>query len=170
MLRLYILRHVNTAWALPGQRDFDRALNEEGVEDLAVIRNWIKEQNFSPQHVYCSSAVRTRSTFDGIQSAMESKPSVDYLDRLYSGNIADYMSALTEHDENTDVMIIGHNPNCASLLGYLISQTDQGMAHSFPAGALAAIDFDIEAWSELKPNGGKLAEFLIPRSSQRYEA
>ena len=44
MLRLYILRHVNTGWALPGQRDIDRELNEQGIADLEIVSRWIAEK------------------------------------------------------------------------------------------------------------------------------
>ena len=38
MLRLYVLRHAKTSWALPGQTDFQRQLNERGIEDAVLTQ------------------------------------------------------------------------------------------------------------------------------------
>ena len=69
MLRLCLLRHMKTAWALPGQRDIQRALNEVGNSDLAIVREWITERGLTPGHVFCSPATRTRQTLEGIEPA-----------------------------------------------------------------------------------------------------
>lgn len=174
MLRLHILRHVNTAWALPGQRDFDRELNDEGMSDLPIIQSWIKDHKIKPEHVYCSSAERTRATLEGIKHALPGEPAIEYMDSFYSGYIEEYMTEIQLHPDNSNLMIVGHNPTCASLVSLLVSPDDaegsQVVSNSFPPGAMAIIDFDISNWSELKQNSGKLIEFLVPRTALSYEA
>ena len=37
------------------------------------------------------------------------------------------------------------------------------MTAKYPTGALAVIDFDIEAWATIAPGDGRLETFLRPR-------
>ncbi|MGB7287034.1 MAG: histidine phosphatase family protein [Salaquimonas sp.] len=174
MLRLFILRHANTAWALPGQRDIDRELNEEGISDLAIIGGWIRKQNIAPGQVYCSTATRTRATLAGISKSFTNTPTIEFVPSFYSGFMDEYLDTVRETENSEDIMLIGHNPTCASLVSMLLSTDDiegsLAASSSFPAGAMAAIDFNIEQWSDLKEGTGKLADFYIPRAAQRYDA
>lgn len=174
MLRLFVLRHANTAWALPGQRDKDRQLNADGLRDLDTIADWISANDLRPGHVYCSTAVRTRATLEGISRALEPVPDIAFLDAMYDGYTDHYLEAVRAHGANEDLLMVGHNPSCAGLVSTLISPEDiqgqQRASYSFPTGSLAVLEFPIDAWSDLKPASGTLRNFFVPDGSQRYQA
>ena len=44
------------------------------------------------------------------------------------------------------------------------------MAAKFPTGAVAVIDFEIAAWSDVDRKGGRLALFLTPTELEAGEA
>ncbi|MCB1386036.1 MAG: histidine phosphatase family protein [Nitratireductor sp.] len=176
MLRLMILRHLKTGWALPGQRDFDRRLEARGIEDAAIVSRWIGDLGLAPDHVYCSDAERTRDTLRRIERAFSRPPAVTFHNALYSGTSDDYLEAIERHPQAESLMIVGHNPSCAALANQLIDrnaiargsggQADPSMnaiSYKYPTGALAVIDFDIADWSKVRPGSGRLVKFLMPK-------
>ena len=169
MLRLYILRHAKSAWATPGQKDFDRPLNDQGSADLPLIAAAMLEKSYLAGHIYCSPALRTRLTLHGIMAAYkEHPPAVDYRDDLYSGDLSSYVEAARQHPGTDALMLIGHNPMCEATASTLVESGEVAalgeLRRKFPTGALAVFDFDIASWDQLKPQSGYLTDFVTPRS------
>jgi len=168
MLRLFILRHAKSSWATAGLTDVQRPLNERGLKDLPKIVTAMAERNYRPDHVYCSSARRTRMTLSGLYNDEKSTPPTTFSDFLYSGSTQDYLLTLTAHPRAESILIIGHNPCVYMLANQLVksgetSQMDE-LAIKYPTGALSVIDFDINDWRKLTPDSGVLVEFIKPRA------
>jgi phosphohistidine phosphatase len=169
MLRLYILRHAKSSWATPGQKDFDRPLNDQGAADLPLMAAALQQKGYLARHIYCSPALRTRVTLHGVMAAYkEQPPAIDYRDDLYSGDLSSYVEAVRQHSPGDAVMLIGHNPMCEATASTLAGNGDaQAMAdlrRKYPTGALAVIDFDIASWTQMKPGNGYLSDFVTPRA------
>ncbi len=167
MVRLLILRHMKTGWALPGQRDIDRRLDDTGRQDLSIVRNWISEHNLQPGQIFCSTATRTRQTLDGILPAFTEVPELEFLESMYTGFTDEYLDCLKAHGRAKTIMMVGHNPTCASLANALAGRGDpqamETLSYKFPTGALAIIDFDSDNWSDIREGSGHLTRFLIPK-------
>ncbi|MFZ1814137.1 MAG: histidine phosphatase family protein [Rhizobiaceae bacterium] len=167
MVTLYLLRHAKSSWAEPGKTDFDRTLNSRGHTDLPEIAAMMKERGFVPQHVFCSDALRTKMTWDGVRVAFDPVPPVVYEHALYAGEISDYLDCLRGLSDKGSAMIVGHNPMCEGLAGELVNHGDpaalSAFSQKYPTGALAVIDLDIENWSEIAPGSGYLRAFIAPR-------
>lgn len=168
MLRLFILRHAKSSWANPGEKDFDRALNERGAQDLPAIATAMRERGHLPVHVYCSPSMRTRLTLHGIMAAYgDAPPKVDYEDGLYYGDLDAYLGTIRNHENGDTVMVIGHNPMCEALAARLVGSGDQKtlatLRQKYPTGALAVIEFDGPAWRDIEPGAGRLVDFMTPR-------
>lgn len=168
MLRLYILRHLKTAWARPGQSDFDRELNARGRADLEVVRRCIDRHGYQPKFVYCSPAVRTRATFAGISQSFAETPQSAFPEPMYSGNSQTYLDIVRAHPKPEALMLIGHNPTCSSLAALLAGSGDDGalgrLARKFPTGALAVLDFASNSWMEIGQGDGILKAFWTPKT------
>jgi phosphohistidine phosphatase len=165
MLRLILIRHASTAWAQPGKRDMDRRLNEDGISELANIRRSVVKHKLIPGAIYCSPAMRTRQTFDGIADAV-GQANVNFPEILYSGYVQEYLAILNGHEKAETLMIVGHNPSCGSIANLLVHKGDpaalDSVSYQFPPGSIAVIDFDIDNWKDLKAGTGKLVHFIIP--------
>jgi len=163
---------MKTAWALPGQRDIDRMLNDIGRSDLEIARNWITTHGLTPGHVYCSTATRTRQTLEGIEPAFSTPPGVDYRDELYSGFTDEYLNCIVNHERPEALMIVGHNPTCASLANILATTGDENsletMSYKYPTGSMAILDFEIDQWSQLRNGTGILVDFLMPKAFRTH--
>jgi len=118
MKRLAILRHAKSSWAKPGKSDESRPLNQQGLDQLNQLCNWIKSENFTPDLVICSPSLRTRQTHEGIKAAL-GDPKTEYDSSLYNGALENYLNALWGLGDAENVMLIGHNPNCDELARYL---------------------------------------------------
>ena len=168
MLRLYILRHAKSSWAVPGAKDFDRELNDRGLADLDKIAAALSRKDYIPAQVLCSPAVRTRQTYDSILSAFgENLPEVSYLENLYSSGVSEYLELLNGIESPSSVMIVGHNPMCGNLAASLAGSGDQSaretIAYKYPTGTVTVLDFDFDSWSQVTPGSGKLLECIFPK-------
>lgn len=167
MLRLIILRHVCANHTIPGQRDIERIISENGAKSLAAISNTILQNNYVPDTIYCSPAVRTRQTLLGVESSFHNRsqghPQVFMPENLYAGVTNDYFNTICEHENTGTLMLIGHNPMCSDLAYSLYStgasELLSKLVLGFGAGSLAVIDFNIDHWSDLKNNSGNMIDF-----------
>ena len=85
--KLYLLRHAKAGWALPGTRDFDRALDPSGIADAEAIGTAMRANGYVPDLTLCSGALRARETLGGIASHTDTGR-VLYFDKLYSEDAA----------------------------------------------------------------------------------
>jgi phosphohistidine phosphatase len=85
VFRLYLLRHAKAAWALPGQKDFDRTLDDAGFADAEIVADIAADRGLRPDLVLCSTAVRCRQTADALRRAMTEDLDIRYIDALYAG-------------------------------------------------------------------------------------
>ena len=160
------MRHAKSSWAQPGARDFDRELNERGNMDLERLRNFVDKRNIQPEHIYCSSAERTRQTLDKFLDLITPAPQVTYTERLYSSGLDDYMALVKSSKGQESVMVVGHNPMCGNLAASLSGKGDQTLldkiAYRYPTGTISVIEFDCETWADIEANMGELVDVIVP--------
>ncbi len=90
MNRLFLLRHAKAGWALPGMRDFDRALDASGIADAELMGAVMRVRDFVPDLTLCSNAKRARQTLEGLAGHTDTGR-VLFLDALYSEDAAGYL-------------------------------------------------------------------------------
>jgi phosphohistidine phosphatase len=165
MNRLYLLRHARAKWPAPGSRDFDRPLEPSGIADADALGRAMVKARYKPALVLCSSALRTRQTWEAL-SLHVSADSVLFLDGLYSSDSSNYVDIIREKGEEGCVMVIGHNPMMEDLAVALshdgVPEALEGVAAGFPTCGLAVIRFPY-ALSSIKPEDGYLEAFVVPR-------
>ncbi|MCP4316216.1 MAG: histidine phosphatase family protein [Hyphomicrobiales bacterium] len=161
---VYLLRHAHSAWARPGQRDFDRPLDERGVGDANLVAAAFAGVEQLPAIILCSTARRCQQTCEIILSHLPNSPNVQSRDELYSNDHAYYVELLSKQSE-TPVLLIGHNPMVEDTARFLSSSAKNRAAErlqkGFPTAGLASIEFDV-SMTQIK-DGGHLAEFLSPK-------
>ena len=80
---LALMRHAKSDWADPGLSDHDRPLNRRGRRDAPAMGRWLAQQNFFPELILASSAVRVRETIDGLLSVWSNRPRIAISESLY---------------------------------------------------------------------------------------
>lgn len=168
MRTLTLLRHAKSSWADPGMDDHDRPLNARGLENCRRLARHLEESGVAPDLVLCSTAERARATLHGVFPGLRPPLDVRYDPRLYLAEpetLLDLIRAVP--DRVGHVMVVGHNPGLEELAALLAGSGPEAllarMQEKFPTGALAVIDFDVEAWREVAPRAGRLRLFAVPR-------
>lgn len=162
--QVLLLRHAHAAWAQPGVRDFDRPLDERGVEDAAVVGRAMASEGLLPDLVLCSPATRCVQTCEIVAGLIPGSFDIRHNHALYSNDHGYYLELLAQQEAAT-VLLIGHNPMMEDTAHALAFSAETWPARrlqkGFPTAGLAVIDIT-PSTHELKI-GGHLARFLTPK-------
>lgn len=166
MNRLYLLRHARAGWALPGVRDFDRALDEIGAADAQALGAAMAAAHYVPDLTLCSNARRARETLEGIAGHTDIGR-VLFLDALYTEDAAGYLSLIRDHGSFGSLLVIGHNPMMEDLATAVAGAGEpeacETLAGGFPTSGLAVVRFE-RGLDEAEQGSGHLEAFLTPAS------
>jgi phosphohistidine phosphatase len=163
--RLVLLRHAKSSREhdLP---DVDRPLSPRGRRDAAASGTWLAEHVGTPDLVLCSTALRTRQTWD---RAREAAPDVlgDVPVRLeaaiyeaWSDTLVDLVHALA--DEVGTAVLVGHGPGLPDLAERLNRVSGDGPIGKFRTSAVAVFTVD-GSWAEVGPGTARLTAYEVPR-------
>lgn len=138
--RLFLLRHAQSAWPKPGERDFERQLDETGRQEAERIGRAAVGMDISPKTLVCSPAERCRQTAAAFMAAMEHAPHVILDPDLYSEGPEYYLSICNGVEEGKSLMIIGHNPMIEETFSRLagMKAANAHIPAGFPTAGLAA--------------------------------
>jgi len=168
MRRLMLLRHAKSDWSKPGARDRERKLATRGREAAPRIGTYMARHGLQPDRVLCSTATRTRQTWDLVAGPLTGEPTVVYEDRLYEAGPEAILKVVKETKADTHaLLLVGHNPGIHEFAKKLIATGDvearQRVMEKFPTAALAVIDFALDDWRGLHLHSGRLDRFVAPR-------
>ena len=168
MKRLYLLRHAKSDWADPGLADSDRPLNARGRKAARAMGRYMRREGLQPALVLCSTARRTRQTWEVLAKDLDGELRVDYADALYLADPGQMLRRLGEvSDATPSLLLIGHNPGLQALALKLARAGDKAtrmrMATKYPTGALAVFDIDVDGWDQLSSGVAVLERFVAPR-------
>lgn len=146
-------------------RDFDRKLDDRGIEEAAVMGRLMAKRHLVPDIVVCSTAARAVETFDALNEALQLADRVRYEQDLYATDAPGYLEVAAATGSDGDVMLVGHNPmleDAALALAQEGAEEALDALHmGFRTAALAIIRFDGPA-SDFATKTGYLEHFLTP--------
>ncbi len=164
---LVLLRHAKAEE--PATTDHERELSAQGHTDAAAVGRWLADSRHSFDVVLCSTATRTRQTWNGIAAAGVAADDVRFDRRVYSGDADVLLTLLAETpDAVGSLLVIGHAPTIPELADLLADpRASDGAAldalrSSFPSGCLAVLNVG-RPWAELAPGAATLSEVATPR-------
>ncbi|GAA3729363.1 phosphohistidine phosphatase [Spinactinospora alkalitolerans] len=146
--RLIILRHAQADPGI-GTSDADRELTGKGRVQAAAVGRLLAGEGLVPDHVICSTARRTRQTWELVAAGLPGEPTVDFEPAAYSAGLDAMFEliGLVGADVGT-LMVVGHNPTAAQLAAAFI-----GGVVAFPPASIAVADLDVE-WLYAAPGTG----------------
>ncbi|NVO15133.1 MAG: histidine phosphatase family protein [Rhodoplanes sp.] len=169
MRRLILLRHTKSDPAGAGMSDHARPLNARGTTAAERIGAYMAKHHLVPDTVVCSTAQRTRDTWARVAQQLTDPPAAAFERRLYDASAEKILAAVKDApEESHSVMVVGHNPGLHYLATLLIAAGDveqrERLREKLPTGGLVVIDFAVDAWDGVHPQGGRLDRFVSPRS------
>jgi len=161
--RLTLVRHAKSDWSLPGQQDWDRALNKRGQRDAPEMARRLRARKLKPDVILSSPAVRALATATIMARELKVAASIVRQDeRLYLAGPADMLTVIRELGGSArHLMVFGHNPGITDFANRL-SAGDR--IDNMPTSAVFTATFAILDWSELDWASGKDAQFDYPKN------
>jgi phosphohistidine phosphatase len=153
---LILIRHTKSDWDDPGLDDHDRPLNDRGRLSAPRIGAWLAEQGFQPDAVLCSTARRTRETWDGIAAQLTGAAGAGLLARPLPRGTGRH----AERDPRLRcrrLAVVAHNPGIGALAWSLCATTPQHQKFGlYPTGATLILSFDVAHMSDIAPGQGQV--------------
>lgn len=165
MKTLAFLRHAKSEWDDIGTRDFDRGLNDRGRKGARLIGRHILEHGTRFDRILASPAERVRQTL--ANALPDAQPVWDK--RLYLASTDTIIEAIQDHADGAEsILVAGHNPGLQEMVYALVSpQAENALfdeaASKYPTATFAVFQLDIDEWSQLTEDCGKLIHFKRPR-------
>lgn len=164
--RLIVLRHAKSAWP-EGVADHDRPLGPRGHRDAPAAGRWLRDAGCVPDRVICSTAARTKGTWELLAPHLVVTPQVVYDPRLYEAGAARMLDVVRETPEHRrTLLLIGHQPGVQDLVLMLAGEgrgdTLERARAKFPTSAIAVLAVPA-GWASLAPSTATLTAFAVPR-------
>jgi phosphohistidine phosphatase len=161
--RLTLVRHAKSDWSLPGQQDWDRALNKRGQRDAPEMARRLRARKLRPDLILTSPAVRALTTASVMAHELNVPvASVRQDERLYLAEPRQLLEVVHElGGQVPHLMVFAHNPGITDFANRL-SAGDQ--IDNMPTCAVFTALFPVEDWRDLGWASGQEAEFDYPKN------
>ena len=127
--------------------------------------SYLKLRGILPDLLIASCSLRTQETADGLADKLEYDGTRNYLQELYLTSPETLKETLMMQEDNTNsILVVSHNPQVTELANML---TEEHLS-KIPTLGVVAIDFDIDAWSELEDAKGEIDFFIFPKQFKYY--
>jgi phosphohistidine phosphatase len=159
MKRLFILRHAKSSWTDIDLADFDRPLNERGLDAAPFMGRYLAEEGHMPDAIVSSPAKRARETAELVKEHSGFEPEIGFDERIYEASPNTLREVASELPDTADsAMIVGHNPGIEGFIRHLTGQIEP-----MPTAALAVIELDIDSWGKIDHLSGRVVAVIRPK-------
>ncbi|MFJ8335801.1 SixA phosphatase family protein [Streptomyces sp. NPDC094437] len=165
--RLVVLRHAKSAWP-PGVPDHQRPLGPRGLRDAPAAGRALAEDDVLPDLALCSTAERTRRTWELASAQWATPPQVRHDERLYAADARELLDVVHEVPARVEtLLLIGHNPGLEELVltlaGDSLDDALDAVRVKFPTSAIAVLAWHGTDWRHLAPGAALLTAVRVPR-------
>ncbi len=159
MKTLFILRHAKSSWDDAALSDFERPLNERGLDAAPLMGGVMKKNRFEPELILSSPARRAEQTAALVKQSAGIGGAIRFDERIYEASPARLLEVISEQNEKiASVMLVGHNPGLEGLLKLLT-----GELQPMPTAALAIVDLETDKWNQINSSKGSLRTLIRPK-------
>jgi len=143
-----MVRHAKSSWAIAGQADFDRPLNDRGHRDAPVMAERLLDANIKIDAFISSPANRALTTASYFAKAYGlHKKDIHQHKELYHAMPPTFMEmACTIDDEVKTAAMFSHNPGITAFVNLLTATHIDNM----PTCGIFAVKADIKHWKEFR--------------------
>ena len=168
---LLILRHAKSDWP-ENVADHERPLADRGRRDAPAMGRWLRAAGYRPDHVACSTALRTRQTWELVCAELDADPTTEFEPDLYGATVQELLDVISHAPADaTTLLVIGHNPGLEYLSLTLAGDAPDNGAPSddarerlrtkFPTAALAVFQWT-GSWNQALTGQTRLLHFMTP--------
>ncbi len=156
------MRHAKSLWGEGSIKDFDRPLNERGMNDAPRMGKYLKELNIIPGQFICSPALRAKQTVLKVSNELGLEEDIITWDEdLYFRGAISYIHALKRVKEQTSVVLIaGHYPMVSDVVSTLIGIE---LTEHFSTASIACVEGFLKSWDDLDEGMFELKWMVKPK-------
>jgi phosphohistidine phosphatase len=164
---LVLMRHAKAEEG-PGKVDHDRELTARGRRDARAAGAWLHAEGLVPDLVICSTAQRTRQTWEEACHGGAHTEFVEFRRSVYLGGSEQALETVREDaGDVATVLVVGHNPTMAQLTSLLTDgqgshEAHDALAQGFVTSGLAVLRYAGD-WADLDLGSCELARFHVSR-------
>jgi len=163
MKTLLLLRHAKSSWKDTSLRDFDRPLNNRGIEAAQLIGKYTHQKKIQTELAISSPAERARQTAELVMKSARLKAELRFDERIYEASVARLLEVVSQIEDSANtVILVGHNPGFEGLFEALT-----GEKRNLPTASLACIELGVEKWSKVRAGVGHLKWLVTPKELKR---
>ncbi|MDW4906622.1 histidine phosphatase family protein [Streptomyces sp. ADMS] len=168
--RLVVLRHAKSAWPM-GVDDHDRPLGPRGLRDAPAAGRALADADCLPDLALCSTAERTRRTWELAAAEWDTPPPVRHDPRLYGADVPELLAVVHEvPSETRTLLVVGHNPGLEELVlelaGDALDDALDNVQVKFPTSAIAVLAWHGDSWHDLTPGTALLTGMIVARGNR----
>jgi len=127
--RLVLLRHAKAEHPL-GIDDHERALALAGRKQCRKVGVAMAEAGVEPDLVLCSSALRTRQTWELVRSGLAVEPRVEFRSEVYEAGASSIIAlSRTVPDDVRTLLVVGHEPTMSHVAELLAGPGSDEVAY-----------------------------------------
>ncbi len=163
---LYLMRHAKSDWSGLGTSDYDRPINHRGEKNAKRIGAWMAENNFLPEKIVSSPAIRARQTIEIVSEQFgHSQVKIDLDEDLYLASLGTLIEAVQLYKNDvSSLMLVAHNPGMDYLVNDLLSRSINTISgHIVMTTANLAIFEYKDSHFDPEKDKGNLIEFVQPK-------
>jgi phosphohistidine phosphatase len=123
-VNIFVLRHGEAGTRVSiASKDFERPLTETGKNDIEKIANSMLQLGVSFDKVISSPLKRAKETAEILTKVYEKQsPKLEVWEELRpEGSRSELLQKLSKQKQDTDVLLVGHEPYLSTLIGEIIS-------------------------------------------------
>ena len=159
-MMLYILRHATAEEAASGGDDGARRLTERSKEKMRGAASGLRAMGLTFETILTSPLARATETAELVAAAYDNSPPPQVLPALATGVAAtEAVSALRAFAKQSDVMIVGHEPQLGQIASILLTGAGDVVHFKLKTGGCIAIDLP----ARFERGGGELRWMLTHR-------
>ncbi len=163
MKQLFVLRHAKSSWTDSSLSDFERPLNDRGLNAAPFMGELIARKNLLPDIILSSPAKRAVHTATLIKESSGANAEIRYDERIYEASPHTLRQIVAELDDAFgSAMIVGHNPGIEGFIRYVT-----GKFEPMPTASLAVIEFKKDKWCKIDADSGKVLNVFRPKDEIR---
>ena len=164
MKTLYLVRHAKSSWEHSLQSDFERPLNERGLQAAPLVARRLKEKNIRPALIVTSPANRAQTTAEIFADILE-YPGEKIVQNMaiYTANAETLLQIMRSLPENSNsAMLFGHNPAMTEFSNFL---TGENLDNLVTCGVLC-IEMNEISWGDACKGSGKRIWYDYPKKQK----
>ena len=153
--RLVLVRHAKAGNPV-ATGDKGRPLTDGGRSDARAAGAWLGQRVAQVDVIWSSSATRAQETADALLAGLTDPPKPVPRDELYEAGPGGVVELFAELDDESAVVVVGHNPTIEVLHDAL-----SGDRRGFRPGSVSVLELTT-GWGEVTEGSARLLDFWAP--------